>query len=792
MIDFTSQIVLSVSDLIKALQKNFKWLILAALICGSLLVCIQLNLSKPYTAEASYLLKNALPLSSNIFDLLSRPPQESSQARDPEFSIQSINVISNTVKKLGLQASLQEVKHHYWLKNQAQIIWRNILVSKAYRHYKNRHYGNRLVLFDPPFINKEPSLTVQDIEYANTDYAQSFNISFVTDTEFEVSNKGKFVGKGSLATPFKFPQGKFTLVGQPKKKYLITLLPMKLAINEIKSQCIIHKNKKTKCLLPVQFKHRSAHLAQKILNTLLESCQEDLQNDGNEKISHQLNYLKERQNQVIQNLESILLDCKNSLATSMNKGDFLATNIERELLTKIQLHCHDTQANSMQKMQHLYARAFGKSMPIQSIVEDVRAMTQEIEFEELTTESSLKLIAEYEALLEKLHLNREQCQNLITHLREESINPGFLTSAASKFSLDILKILAINRKIGDEANYSLKEREGLWEALQLEKKIHISTLEQIAQGVQVEEASCRTRLRFLQKQALALLLRDFEIADQSLMQVTKKLGDFPDKWLQEEKIELTKTLQLSTFSELSMQIESKNLSYHLDYLETHPYQLATLPLLPKSPKLELWGLVGALIGAFLMSCSICLREIFLGPTASYDNLTSAKCRTIGYLSSDSLRQIATLTENSHSIFICSKQPLTVAKELRDILTKRGNNVLIMDEPKEELIGFKGFTFDHSYDKVIVWHQGIDPLTFLLRQRVDQTIFVVSDERAKDLSFFPINTLYLFKKMLQKPPLLSLKKIQPILQRFFSSLPHTSASGTTSTNHDKQSPDLLEI
>ncbi|MCH9608616.1 MAG: hypothetical protein S4CHLAM45_11970 [Chlamydiales bacterium] len=713
-----------------------------------------------YTAEGSFQINEQQNPGSLALSFLSGASVDSSSSYDIELSLTSFPVLKRVVEKLGLQGSLSQIGKRGKKEN---LYWKNFLIWKTLRHYGESPPSS------PLFKVEASSLLCRDLSYTKEGFSTQLAIDFIDETHFEVKDKKHFLGAGELEKPFLFKEGSFTLYGEPQGNYLLQLKPLASVVKSLKKQIDIKKNLNEFKLLPVKYSHADPAFAQLVINTLFEALQAHLEDDAQDHLDQQLAYLNRRQMASLEEFESLLRENKTKRIELIAKGEFPFSAADETLLVQLQSQCQKDQIETLLEMQRLYISAFGESVPLQNIVQTIEEKDLNSTLEDLTIPGAKQLLHAYETQLETLSLNDQQCGNAIEKLGEEETNSAILLPFASVFNLNLSKILEINHKLIDEKNWSATEREGLRKALDLEKRSLINQLEQTRQGILLEEKGCKERIASLEKGLLPLLLRQLYTIEQSLGHLAKQLGDYPDKWEYEQKLSMQKEMQAAAHSQLSHLIESKNITHHLDLLDCHPEQWASLPSFPNSPRFKLWGFVGVLLGSFGMISFICLREVAQGPTASSTNLISANRTVLRTRQKETIYHIANQLEMHPLIFLSSKKPLPFIPDLKTLLEKRGKKVLLIDHFTEEHVEERELK-KKGYDCTLLTTMAPanTPLSQKLSHLANLTIFCVTDERAHELSSLPEKTLYLFEEKEAKPPLLSLREVEPTLQRFFSS------------------------
>lgn len=224
----------------------------------------------------------------------------------------------------------------------------------------------------------------------------------------------------------------------------------------------------------------------------------------------------------------------------------------------------------------------------------------------------------------------------------------------------------------------------------LQKKIHeeelvqlkIATLELLNQKIAVLEQ----QLWSLQRSQNKKLGRESEIIQREIEKTNMRASVLPLQWMRQEKLEMFKTMNVNIIGELVKAIETKNISQHLEKMESSAIDMARAPLMPKKPRLMLFsalGLVLGLIGAAVVSI---IRELLAGLPVTEENLRLLGGTVFGKLAGDerdmrALRSAIALLKQRP----CDKRVIIVAGSFSEsfdamahLLAIQGERVLLID------------------------------------------------------------------------------------------------------------------
>jgi hypothetical protein len=209
-------------------------------------------------------------------------------------------------------------------------------------------------------------------------------------------------------------------------------------------------------------------------------------------------------------------------------------------------------------------------------------------------------------------------------------------------------------RLKDEKHRSEKEGSRWAEELALQKKILKEHLDQLFKIEQVKSDLVQDRIDTLRairlgsiseqisvlqerladslKERKASLLKEKAILEKKMRQTLNGLTDIPDRWRREKWLNLKTQMGIKMVQGLTEMVESKTISSHLHHVESKPLDLATLPLIPRSPGL----LVKAFLGAFLAGVSVFsrafLRAALRGFPSSKEKLCAMAYPVLGEIS----------------------------------------------------------------------------------------------------------------------------------------------------------------
>lgn len=275
------------------------------------------------------------------------------------------------------------------------------------------------------------------------------------------------------------------------------------------------------------------------------------------------------------------------------------------------------------------------------------------EFEGLNLESSRQQHMNY--LRELSGLQAEEKQH--TFVLEQLDNPTFEISSLTALlrdpvSLDrIGKATQLTIALKDTANRTQKEIDRLQEEYDLQKSFLASHVEQIRDLLSLKIELFQEKIKMLQGlildqtyQQMSLLKKNLSdyISNrlQNLKQEENLLQDhqkelharmkkIPPKWAGEQVLNQNLAMQQRFLENLTVMVESKNITKNLERVQSYTLDDAAAPLNPKPPRLTFFTIFGSILGFIGASTLLFSRALVKGILASPENLRLAKLHVSG-------------------------------------------------------------------------------------------------------------------------------------------------------------------
>lgn len=279
-----------------------------------------------------------------------------------------------------------------------------------------------------------------------------------------------------------------------------------------------------------------------------------------------------------------------------------------------------------------------------------------LEFQGISLDTSEELYRNYCKQINELQSNSKQYEFVLNQMQ----HPEFEISSLSVTLTDpisqgmIAKAANLALSIKDDNNRSGKELDRLKEELELQKKFlslhlkHISELKSLEEEVYQEKLKSLQNVRFeLINQQISILekhLGDYvktrlmnlkqerSLLDEHLQQLQGQMKRLPKKWASEQLIKQKIQLNRGIMEEVTKLVETKNITHHLESIQSAPLDIAVASILPKSRHLLLFVTFGGIFGGLMTFGLLLVNGISKGISASQDNLALANQHVSGYLS----------------------------------------------------------------------------------------------------------------------------------------------------------------
>jgi tyrosine-protein kinase Etk/Wzc len=278
------------------------------------------------------------------------------------------------------------------------------------------------------------------------------------------------------------------------------------------------------------------------------------------------------------------------------------------------------------------------------------------EFQGIDLTTAKELYINYTRDLNNIEAAAIQSRHIINQIQL----PEFEISSLSTVLNDPICLEMISKAsrtvlaLTDQNNRSLKEQERLKEEIVVQKSFLTMHLNQSVQLSQLRIDMFNAKIRNLQSAILGLTHQQISILEKHLSDyiVTRlkdlkqerevieshqrdlklEMASLPSKWVSERLIDTQMENNKKMMEEITKLVESKNIAHNLEIIQSAPIDVAIAPLHPRSPRLLLFSVLGAIMGTFFASTYFFMSSLIKGVNVSEENLKLAGYHVSGTLS----------------------------------------------------------------------------------------------------------------------------------------------------------------
>lgn len=316
----------------------------------------------------------------------------------------------------------------------------------------------------------------------------------------------------------------------------------------------------------------------------------------------------------------------------------------------------------------------------------------------------------------------------------------------------------------DQNNRSSKEQERLKQEIEVQKGFLTAHLKETIELQEIQRKLLDDKIRALQSATLVLTQQEISVLQEHLADYIKsrmehllqergvimqhqrelkqEMAQWPTQWVSEMLIEQQMEINKKMVEEITKLVETKNITSNLEVVRSAPIDLAITPPHPKSPRLLLFMIFGAFLGAFAPYVWMVVRSLTHGIPVSSENLKMSNYHVAGPLSNqvdsestkplldndlETLRHVANFLELSSAqtslektdglmhqrALLLTGQGPDYAKELAKLLSKKGLRSLVLSlnfdsqGPSNELPGLLQYLENQAAQPTIVHCPGFD-------------------------------------------------------------------------------------
>lgn len=588
--------------------------------------------------------------------------------------MKSNKLLEKVIFELGGQAHLD---FYYFDLHLPRMILNNLHLEYA---YWKRH---KL----PSVIDGYAPLEIRSVVYEG-EMPLTARLVFLDETTFQIDDK-----IGTIGEPFETPDFKFILVKKAPVSLKglrvdVHLLPLSLALDEVRSRYKIETDKTDKNLICIKFLDTDRYRGCQYVNTLMATYQNFLQQE-HDRISHmQLHYLEKRNNEMLQNLRRVMEQYASNITDDLSITGFAASQKEIDFLASTMMENTrrlmdiDLEAVRIQNIlcggkcvHYDQYSTRGDPLIINQILNQIRDFERQgdtlvvamgpvldinnpkkgAEFQGVDLEASKQLFISYSRDLSDVQSQARQHAYTLEQLKD----PNFEVFSLGTLLHDpvsserIAKASSLLVALKDENNRTQKEQERLREDLNLEKAFLTLHLKQTEQLLHLRENLLIEKINALQNATYALtqqniavlkkhlsdylsqrmdnLKQEKELLQNYQKELNSKLTALKEKLVAELMVDQHIEMTQKMVEELAKLFESKSISSNMELIQSAPVDQATPPISPKFPHLFVKSLLGAILGLLMGLSIVFFQVVRRGVPATIYNLRYAGEKVSGTL-----------------------------------------------------------------------------------------------------------------------------------------------------------------
>jgi hypothetical protein len=723
------------SDLAQIIKKGKKRILISALIFSLIGMVYAITRPTLYEVEATFRekMRDKAESSKSLSAVLLGSGLSSSPENMAISQMKSLQFLEKIVCRLSLNGKIQRKGSSEGIFSR---IKNNFLIQQALRD----EFPNDEFLYEPRKPAEKFVLPELDQPLAMINLSclretpAALKVIFTSAKEFEVQDgNGSFLGKGELGRAFFKDSIGFTLIPVSDEDlsseiFKITIFPSRSIAKKLRKELKIVSDTVDKTLIRLKYSHRDRRLAAELLNAIMSEYLNVLKDEQNGYAREQLNYLKNRKDEMGQELAQIMEVHATSLLTDLSNTGFLDSKEEIEFLAKFQqeykkqidtLDLQIKRLRSIQKSGRLIDQnPISNDQTIQETLVKIRdykqksdslalalsqneekGLDQEIQNMEIKNliasginlEAATKLYEIYCKESNELEAEMQQHQ----YLAEQIKDPTFEISSLSAVLKDpvsqglIAKASQLNLDRKDQYNRSTKEHERIANELAIEREFLAVHLQQTMQLIQLKKNLLKAKIQPIQGTMLELidqqisLLENYlknhvqgrikhfeeekELIRKHLDELHQKSTNIPKKWVSEQIIKQHVMHNKAILEEVTRMVESKNIIHNISLIQSAPMDFAIAPAIPKPPHIALFSLLGAFLGLIGSFGLLLAQSLYRGLQATSEHLKILGQHVSGELSKRADKETA-LPLPDHEL-----------ETLRRLMTfLKGNRILLIE------------------------------------------------------------------------------------------------------------------
>lgn len=812
--------------------------------CAFALAALLFALTKPLMYETKAVFhqkgRSASGINTDMFQTLFSMQQPESEAI---IAMRSLRLSRDLAKAHGLQAKIERDMPRFPFLPVGTIL-DNVTLELALLR------GARFPVID----DKEPSIAARSVVYDKIT-PMSLQLEVTSPDTYTLRNGWTVIGQGMfghLLTTDDFSVLLENPGGESYGSYIMDLLPLDKVAERIQKTFVISSDLNDKNLINITYRNPSRKLAVDHVNTLMDLYQKYVDDEHQRIAVAQLDYLLERQQSMGNQLRVMMQDHANALSTDLTTTGFATSGMAMEFFEKNQQSLQQqllTTELEIQRLERISRSAtdFDKFLAISAsewstqFAAEMRSLKQQADSLSMAL-SSVAAPSEDESMIlanpntaKDLYIAycREMCDVESKALKIKYVighldNPNFELSSLSTILDDPTSAEMINKAantslaLKDVENRSSKEQDRLKADLELQKQFLSSHLKHSIDLLELNHELLKKKIYSLQSISLSLLQNEMAVLEhemkqyvlssiealrmektlleQNLDDLHRQMASLPQKWATEQFIEQQMEINKNMIEEISKLVETKNITSNLEKIQSVPLDVPGHPLHPASPRILLYTMIGALLGAFLGVLWAVGASVMHGVYASLGNMRALHHHISGTLSPqcsskvaelvdsdlETLRRVASFTHEGVLLLLESDGP-NYAPALAELLHKSGKKVVIVDisfdKPSapgmlqylEDSIDSLPISHSHGYDEVYAGGMCRYANELLTNARLQDAVKYLTDHydwvlfvsRCSLASAEAQTLVDLFPRAVITLGSVTLKDLTPLLHRAFS-------------------------
>ena len=292
----------------------------------------------------------------------------------------------------------------------------------------------------------------------------------------------------------------------------------------------------------------------------------------------------------------------------------------------------------------------------------------------------------------------------------------------------------MEEKLAHDRHYTAKEQRHFHRYLDRQTELLADHATERLEIAEKNEVHYRSKVQGLQRYMVALINNELavmkkQVADgvatqlsglqqeqvflqDELVKIESALAELPEKWSAEQEWDIQGEIFGQMAKALTEMVETMNMSYHMQAVNSGPIDLAAVPLAPTNPKLMRFALLGSVTGLLMAgSWLLCLAFARGFPATPY-NLDALGGHVVGHAVDrrrgeadiETLRRIVAAsagdrpkgrrTKRGRTLLLQLGAAVDVSDSVADLISRQGDSVVVVRVPDRgveqgtrELIGY---------------------------------------------------------------------------------------------------------